>query len=300
MDKNSINFLGIGVQKSASSWLWSILKEHDDIWMPPRKELHYFDRSLCYPSPSFLATDKLIDRLSSDESHNKIFKNRLTSELGSKVDRREKNIKWYSNYFLGTYNDEWYVSLFEDGEGKVKGEFTPAYSILNKKDIEHIHTLFPSLKVILILRNPIERAWSQARFYMTRNSFNINSDVDKLKEFIDSDIQMTRGDYINIINNWSSIFSKENLFIGFYDEIEEDNQKFISKVCDFLEIKKENILKNDILNKKINVSIEMEIPKEIKNYLIDKYWSEVEMLSKTFSYYPSQWLSQYRNFKLNY
>ena len=291
MNKNSINFLGIGAQKSATSWLWKVLHEHDDIWMPPRKELHYFDRSLRYPSPSFLATDKLSDRLTNKEPNNMLFRNKLLTELGMIIDRKQGNIEWYSKYFLGTYNDEWYKSLFEEGKEKVSGEITPAYSILNKEDIAHIKTLFPELKIILILRNPIERAWSQARFYMTRNLFDINKDIDKLKEFIDSDIQTTRGDYLSIINNWSSVFSKEDFFIGFYDEIEEDNKKFISKICDFLKIEKDSIMQKDILNKKVNVSIELEIPDEIEKYLIEKYYNDIEKLSISFEKYPTKWLN---------
>ena len=295
MNKSIINFLGIGAQKSATSWLWRVLKEHDDIWMPPRKELHYFDRDLSYPSPSFLATDKLSDRLISKEPNNILFRNKLSTELGIKIDSKQKNIEWYSKYFLGTYNDEWYKSLFKEGKGKVSGEITPAYSILNKEDILHIKTLFPELKIILILRNPIERAWSQARFYMTRNLFDINKDIDKLKEFINSDIQTTRGDYLRIIDNWSSVFSKENFFIGFYDEIEEDNKKFVSKICDFLEIEKNSIMEKDIVNKKINISIELEIPNEIEKYLIDKYYDEIEQLSIIFKKYPTKWLENIKH-----
>ena len=294
-DDIQIDFLGIGVQKSASSWLWSMLKEHDAIWMPPRKELHYFDRSLTYPSPSFLATDKLSDRLNSNEPHNKLFQNKLSSELGTRVDNSQKDIEWYSNYFLGTYSDKWYKSLFKEGDGKIKGEITPAYSILKKEDIEHLKELFPALKVILILRNPIDRAWSQARFYMTRNSFNIDSDIDELKKFIDSEIQTTRGDYLNMIKSWSSVFSEKNFFIGFYDELIEDKERFIIKICDFLEIESSRIIKSDLLNKKINVSIEIDMNSEIKKYLIDKYYEEIEALCDMFDTYPQKWIDDINN-----
>ena len=37
------SFLCIGAQKAATSWLHKNLLEHPDVWMPPLKELHYFD-----------------------------------------------------------------------------------------------------------------------------------------------------------------------------------------------------------------------------------------------------------------
>ena len=38
------NFLCIGAQKAGTGWLYEQLRSHSDFWMPPLKELHYFDR----------------------------------------------------------------------------------------------------------------------------------------------------------------------------------------------------------------------------------------------------------------
>jgi len=39
------NFLGIGVQRSATTWLYECLKEHPQIFLPDKKELHFFDNN---------------------------------------------------------------------------------------------------------------------------------------------------------------------------------------------------------------------------------------------------------------
>ena len=38
------DFLCIGAQKGGTRWLYDQLQIHPDFWMPPVKELHYFDR----------------------------------------------------------------------------------------------------------------------------------------------------------------------------------------------------------------------------------------------------------------
>jgi len=38
------NFLIIGVEKGGTSWLWQNLRLHPDIFMPPVKEIHFFDK----------------------------------------------------------------------------------------------------------------------------------------------------------------------------------------------------------------------------------------------------------------
>ncbi len=37
------DFLCIGAQRSGTTWLHHNLRQHPEIWMPPLKELHYFD-----------------------------------------------------------------------------------------------------------------------------------------------------------------------------------------------------------------------------------------------------------------
>ena len=47
-------FIGIGAHKAGTNWLYVNLQNHPDIWLPPRKEIHYFARRRIYPSPSYL------------------------------------------------------------------------------------------------------------------------------------------------------------------------------------------------------------------------------------------------------
>ena len=286
-EQNGIDFLGIGAQKTASSWLWTLLKQHDEIWMPPRKELHYFDRNISYPSPSFLFSESLEERLNGQEAHNLLFREKVISEMPPQIVSKDiNNTQWYIKYFFSNYNDQWYSSLFEEGRGKLRGEITPSYSILNKKDICHIRTLFPSLKIILVLRNPVERAWSQVRFNITLNQFDIDSNTDKIKEFIDSPLQSSRGNYIQILENWTSCFPKEQIFIGFYDQIVNDSSSFIVKVCDFLGIDSHVLIDSKTLHKKLNVSLDLQMPNEIKEYLHVKYYEEIEYLTARFRSNP--------------
>src|SRR5205085_9115453 len=38
------DFLCMGAQRAGTGWLYEQLRNHPDFWMPPLKELHYFDR----------------------------------------------------------------------------------------------------------------------------------------------------------------------------------------------------------------------------------------------------------------
>ena len=38
------DFLVIGAQRAGTTWLHRVLRQHPSLWLPPVKELHYFDR----------------------------------------------------------------------------------------------------------------------------------------------------------------------------------------------------------------------------------------------------------------
>ena len=287
----TIDFLGIGVQKAGTTWLWSALRSHPDVWMPHKKELHYFDRNCKYPSWSYLSEKYLYKRLVGKENHNKSFRFMMREDLLNALSSRNwKRIRWMMKYYLKTYSDSWYLSLFEDGIGQLRGEITPDYSLIELNDIQHIKSLVPKLKIILLLRNPIDRCWSQIRFEYTKNRFNGIDNLDSIKEMIDSPKIRKRGEYIRIIDSWRSVFGKENIFIGFYDQISSNPNELIQGVFDFLEIEALSLSQRELSTRR-NVSEKKEIPDEIEFILAERYKDEVyELMSVLDNTYTYNWV----------
>ena len=51
-----LDFAGIGAARSGTTWLASVLAAHPDIYMPPKKELHYFNNDKRYSEDLSLFT----------------------------------------------------------------------------------------------------------------------------------------------------------------------------------------------------------------------------------------------------
>ena len=289
----TIDFLGIGAQKAATSWLWQNLRQHPDIWLPPKKELHYFDRSTAYPSPSYLASDRLLTRAFGKNNCDREFRKNFARNIKTPIKRRNwSRVRWMLHYYLGTYNDDWYRSLFNNGAGKLKGEITPSYALLNEADVRHISELFPGLKIIFLLRNPIDRAWAQVRYNWTRNKFTAMHDLDKIREAIESQGQILRSDYLRTLDIWSAHFPEDNIFIGFFDDVVQSSESLIRDILEFLEVKNTGLAKKNKLDKKVKVSRPMEFPAEIKVYLSRKYLPELQVLSKRVGGHAVDWLDK--------
>jgi hypothetical protein len=63
---------------------------------------------------------------------------------------------------------DWYEAHFKPEDGGeprlVRGEILPLYARLKAWQVNRIAYLLPHLRIILTLRHPIERVWSQAPF----------------------------------------------------------------------------------------------------------------------------------------
>ena len=140
-----------------TSWLYNNLKNLSGIDFPPIKEIHWFDRSTTYPSPSVLNKTKVIDRV-----NQKSIKTNIKHIYHLVRQRNVKTAHFYFKWYFYNYNDSWYSSLFKIYHG-VKGEITPSYSILRKDDIRSMHDLSPNANLIFLIRNHIDRAWSHYR-----------------------------------------------------------------------------------------------------------------------------------------
>jgi Sulfotransferase family len=280
------NFLGIGGTRCGSTWLHYNLLKHPDMWLPPIKELHYFDRSTDYGSPSYLATDRLSGRLYGREPHNGDWRRRASRALARCLTRQTSTLPWKLKYFLGRYSDAWYASLFKPGRDKFRGEITPAYSILRARDVEHVYALMPRAKIILFLRNPIDRIWSGCR----KNFITEREVRDRLAlPGLDS-----RSNFLSILSTWGQVYPKEQLFVEFYEEIEAYPEAVLRNIYKFLGVDSSEKYIWPELRDRHNSSPPKPMPQDLELALTKKYEAQLVGLSELLGGHATQWLADAR------
>lgn len=175
------DFLGIGGQKCGTTWLDSMLRQHPEVGLPRRKEVHFFDGNLW------------------------------------------RGLDWYRFQFRGL-------------ERKIRGEFTPAYSILPVSLIREVYALNPDMRLVLIVRHPVERAWSQVEMGMIRNRRRTVSEVpepDLLRQ-IESPGVLERSRFAVILGNWLQAFPARQIHIEVFDNIEREPKQLLTRVLTHL------------------------------------------------------------------
>lgn len=130
--------------------------------------------------------------------------------------------------------DKWYVEQFAAGEGYVTGEITPAYSTLGLDEVSHVHTLLPGIKIIFLMRNPIERAWSQAVMRYERQG-GVTTE-EEFMSFLELSSRRRLSDYLRTLSNWRNFYPEASIFVGFLEDIHFYPDLFLHRVHDFLDI----------------------------------------------------------------
>jgi Sulfotransferase family len=220
-------FLCIGAQKAGTTWLYRNLAAHPDIWMPPVKELHAFDER-------FGSRHSLRQRLFGDEPRDERWRRQIRRRWADRRDGRDtKGVLWDLRYFFVPPSIEWYRALFEPARGRIAGEITPEYSALDLDAVRLVSRVNPDLRVVLLVRNPVERAWSHAQMRY-RNDSRFRDERRATQAFIDhfeSDRSYAHSDYLKTIDTWTAVFSQDQVFVGFLEDVHRHPRALLKHVC---------------------------------------------------------------------
>ncbi len=285
---NKPNFIGIGATKSASTWLWLNLKQHPGIDLPPLKELHYFNRLKKCPASKI---HKRIAWLTSRDNANRPWFLKILKDAFKFQTLPE--IPWYLHYLLGTFDDEWYFSLFDKLKpGSVTGEITPCYSALEIADIQAVYRILPDAKIVFLMRNPVDRAWSHLKHYLSRiekRSVKVLAEQTML-EYLNNALFFSRGNYPRILDNWQAVFPEHQIFLGFFDEVLLDPEGLMKRLFRFLGL--DPAIHPGLIRTKISSSESVAIPQKIKDVLIEQYTPILKDMSARYGSFPAAWLTQ--------
>lgn len=291
MKKTMPTFLGIGAHKAGTSWLYKQLTNHPEIWMPPVKELHFFDRSLRYPGSNDLVTSSPLDRaLGSKHWERPRVRTGLRNIAKCLMAGEFRNTVWWSKWTFGKYNEDWYSGLFSQAVSyKACGDITPSYSILEKDDVVRIKAVNPDIKIIFMIRNPIERAWSAVRFNVDRgfSKISLDSDDEVITE-LKAPGYVLRGDYEHTLDTYLRYFDSRQILVCFYDAIKCDPIGLMSGITTFLDVSsfKESTIDNKT---RVNVSPTRKMQGKVKEYLIETYTPMTNRIAERFGSYATRW-----------
>lgn len=198
--KQSLDFLVIGAQKCATTWIYNCLKQHPQLHLPAKKrEVEY---------------------------------------LGGKL---------YENR-----GADWYFSLLAGAKSDQKlGDVSVEY-LFDSRSPQIIHQYAPHIKLVVSLRDPIDRAISAYYWYLRKGKIpNLNLELG-LKLAVESESNsnrqkstenlvyndiIRRGFYDCQIKSYRQHFQLEQFLFVLYEEIQQQPLLVLQKIYNFLGVK---------------------------------------------------------------
>ena len=158
------DFVGVGAQRCATSWVSNCLNEHPDVYVPPEKELHFFN----------------------------------------------------VHYARGI---DWYVEQFREGHGfRLRGEYSPGY-FASEEAISRMSEHVPHAKILVMLRDPLDRAESAYRLYRSSGRIQSRSFSDALSEH---GFLVEYGRYAARLRMLLDKFPREQVLVHLFEDVQSD------------------------------------------------------------------------------
>lgn len=126
---------------------------------------------------------------------------------------------------------DWYHAFFENAKpGQIKGEFSPHY-FTSPEAVEKIHQYHPDIKLMAILRNPVEVAFSRYQFGVQIGEIRAASFEEAVKK---QPSIISHGFYYKYLEKYFDRFPRKNIKILLFESIKAAPEALYKEALDFL------------------------------------------------------------------
>ena len=134
----------------------------------------------------------------------------------------------------GQLKKDYFKQNFKQAKkNQLKGAF-PVDFMLNKENAKLCKKFFPKIKLLVVSRDPVERAYSHYLHDLSRGEFK--SKTSFLEATEQKPIILEYGFYFRQLQPFFTLFKRENLLILNYEDLKKDELKFFKKILNFLEV----------------------------------------------------------------
>jgi len=195
-------FLIIGAPKGGTTSLYHYLNDHPAVYMSPLKEPHFFSGHGRVPKTT-------------DTHENTWLLPPETHQLRTMAD--------YSRLFEGANSE--HVALGEASTGYLSGPTTPA----------NVRSHLPEARLIALLRDPAERAWSDFMMMRRFRQEPEGSLLNIVRQRADTRY-LELGQYGEALDRWYAEFPQEQVRVHLFEDLASDTATVVTDVLQFIDV----------------------------------------------------------------
>lgn len=222
----TVMFFNIGVQKGGTTWLHALLSAHPEVSTGPIKEYSYFYKFHRHlqQGPASLPAFQWLRR-----------KVALAAVL-RRAGLAKTSLGAMPAALSGRYE---YKALLRGTRAGVRafGDISPQYALLGRDAFAEMAACHPRTRFILIIRDPVDRLWSQVRMrFRNRRGRVSEDDPAYARMLMSADLPRFIGhsDYRRIITELEAAVPGDDILYLFYDRL--FTEASVRRLCAFLGI----------------------------------------------------------------
>jgi Sulfotransferase family len=222
LERRQPNFVVVGAGKTGTTSLYRYLRQHPEIYMSPIKE------------PGYFASELRAGNLSRDFARHV---RRQTRELPRYLDDNlpVKPLGW----LVSEWDD--YLRLFQRArDEKAIGEATASY-LWSATSAANIRARIPNARIVMILRDPAERAFSQYMHQLAAGltRYTFRQQIEKATRTSGPQLSILHpfleiGLYCQQVKRYLDVFPNENIRIYWYEDDWRQPARLMSDLFGFL------------------------------------------------------------------
>ncbi len=281
------DFFCFGAQKGGTRWLFDQLDAHPDFWMPPIKELHYFNR----PSSRKEMAQSLQDSTRDLKALNRTRRKKRYRPL------EERDLDFLSDFLSladhpVNYNN--YAGLFDRKGDRLSGDVTPGYSALDDDRVAKIAAHFPDARYVFIARDPVRRFWSQVNMHVNKERLDAGMREKTVAGLLSKSNYQKRSYQSAIFARWKRFVPADRLALFFFDDLVADPAGLRRRIISFIggdPEKSSGDLPADFNRKALKSSIPM--PDSLKHLVAARLAGELKACAAAFGGPAEAWPQLY-------
>lgn len=190
------NFIIFGVQKAGTTSIYNYLQQHPQVYMSPLKETNFWNKD------------------------SKDIKPNGTPNKSHKISTFEQ-----------------YAQLFDNVKDEIAiGEASPNYLFNYQTSSELIYQNLPQVKLIAILRDPSERAYSDYLMHIREAENRGKSLTEQLKYSSHKSYVLRKGLYYQPLKYYLEKFNQDQIRVYLYEDLCKSPMQFMQNMYEFLEV----------------------------------------------------------------
>lgn len=148
-----------------------------------------------------------------------------------------KELRYFNEFY--DKGVEWYADFFANSQANQSiGDVSPQYMIHADIVAKRMYELIPDAKLVFVLRNPVERAYSMYNFDIQRGKYGDiwNKSFEQILVEPLGREYLQNGEYDRQIKHFLQFYPTENVQILIFEELIEDPGRELQKLYKFLHL----------------------------------------------------------------